>query len=294
LFGKISKNGVVVGSDRPNWVTRQVTKPGAKTPFWGWVVLPDQTFWAWIGSLSKTSVMEFSNDLLVSLLSLTAMELVLGIDNIIFISILTGKLPADRQARTRNLGIGVAVVLRVGLLFAISWIMGLQEPLLTVGDFVLTGKDLVLFFGGVFLTVKTVLEIYQKVTPAKTPNGSPGRQYASVGMIVFQIVLVDLVFSVDSILTAVGLVKEVWVMVVAVLLSTAIMLLLAGRIHTFIQKYPGFKLMALLFLIIIGAYLIMESLHLPVIKAYLYFSMAFGLIYEALHIRYRKINDQLA
>jgi predicted tellurium resistance membrane protein TerC len=239
-------------------------------------------------------VMESSSDLLVSLLSLTAMELVLGIDNIIFISILTGKLPAERQARTRNLGIGVAVVSRVGLLFAISWIMGLQEPLLTVGDFVLTGKDLVLFVGGVFLTVKTIMEIYQKVNPPKTADGSPGRQYASVGLIVFQIVLVDLVFSVDSILTAVGLVKEVWVMVAAVLLSTAVMLLLAGRIHTFIQKYPGFKLMALLFLIIIGAYLIMESLHLPVIKAYLYFSMAFGLIYEALHIRYRKINDQLA
>jgi predicted tellurium resistance membrane protein TerC len=238
--------------------------------------------------------MEFSSDLLVSLLSLTAMELVLGIDNIIFISILTGKLPAERQARTRNLGIGVAVVSRVGLLFAISWILGLQEPLLTVGDFVLTGKDLVLFVGGVFLTVKTIMEIYQKVNPPKTADGSPGRQYASMGMIVFQIVLVDLVFSVDSILTAVGLVKEVWVMVAAVLLSTAVMLLLAGRIHTFIQKYPGFKLMALLFLIIIGAYLIMESLHLPVIKAYLYFSMAFGLIYEALHIRYRKINDQLA
>jgi predicted tellurium resistance membrane protein TerC len=239
--------------------------------------------------------MEFSNELLISLLSLTAMELVLGIDNIIFISILTGKLPAERQEKTRNLGIGVAVVSRVGLLFAISWIMGLQAPLLSIGDFALTGKDMVLFFGGVFLTVKTILEIYQKVSPPKDTNGDgTGRAYASVGLIIFQIVLVDLVFSVDSILTAVGLVKEVWVMVAAVLLSTAIMLLLAGRIHSFIQKYPGFKLMALLFLIIIGAYLIMESLHLPVIKAYLYFSMAFGLIYEALHIRYRKINDQLA
>jgi predicted tellurium resistance membrane protein TerC len=234
--------------------------------------------------------MDISQELLISLLSLTAMELVLGIDNIIFISILTGKLPEYKQAKARNLGIAVAVASRIALLFAITWILGLQKPLLTISQFELTGKDLILFFGGVFLTVKTVMEIFQKVNPAKPATGKKGREYSGLGMIIFQIVLVDLIFSVDSILTAVGLVDNVYIMVVAVLLSTGIMLLMAGRIHRFIQKYPGFKLMALLFLIIIGAYLILESLHMPVIKAYLYFSMAFGLVYEALHIRYRRVN----
>lgn len=235
--------------------------------------------------------MEITNELIISLLSLTTMELVLGIDNIIFISILTGKLPEYKQKKARNLGISIAVASRIALLFAISWILGLQKPLLTISDFELTGKDLILFFGGLFLTVKTVMEIVQKVNPAKSNKGKNRKEYGSLGIIIFQIVLVDLIFSVDSILTAVGLVDNVFIMVAAVLVSTVIMLLMAGRIHTFIQKYPGFKLMALLFLIIIGGYLILESLHLPVIKAYLYFSMAFGLIYEALHIRYRKIHQ---
>jgi predicted tellurium resistance membrane protein TerC len=232
--------------------------------------------------------MEFSNELLINLLSLTAMELVLGVDNLIFISILTGKLPPEKQTYARNLGIGVAVVSRIGLLFAISWILGLEKPLFQIGDFALTGKDLILFIGGTFLIVKTLMEIYQKVAPPKVGDDGKPPAPAALGLIVFQIVLVDLVFSVDSILTAVGLVKEIWVMVLAVLLSTGAMLLLANRIHNFIQKYPGFKLMALLFLIIIGGFLIFESLHLPVVKAYLYACMAFGLIYETLDIRYRK------
>jgi predicted tellurium resistance membrane protein TerC len=235
--------------------------------------------------------MEISQEFIISLLSLTAMELVLGIDNIIFISILTGKLPEYKQARARNLGIAVAVASRIALLFAITWILGLQKPLLTIQQFELTGKDLILFVGGVFLTIKTVMEIYQKVNPEKEPKVGSKKHYASMGMIIFQIVLIDLIFSVDSILTAVGLVDNVWIMVVAIIISTGIMLIFAGRIHHFIIRYPGFKLMALLFLIIIGAYLILESLHLPVVKAYLYFSMAFGLVYEALHIRYRKIYN---
>ncbi len=235
--------------------------------------------------------MEVSQELIISLLSLTAMELVLGIDNIIFISILTGKLPEYKQARARNLGIAVAVASRIALLFAISWILGLHKPLLTIQQFELTGKDLILFAGGVFLTIKTMMEIYQKVNPEKESQDGSKKHYASMGMIVFHIVLIDLVFSVDSILTAVGLVDNVWIMVIAVIVSTGIMLIFAGRIHHFIIKYPGFKLMALLFLVIIGSYLILESLHLPVVKAYLYFSMAFGLTYEALHIRYRKVYN---
>lgn len=234
--------------------------------------------------------MPIDQHILVSLLSLIAMELVLGIDNIIFISILTGKLPPEQQLKARHVGIGIAVVARIGLLFMIGLILQLQTPLLTVGEFALTGKDLVLFIGGVFLTIKTLIEIFQKVTPhhAEHKGTAGGSQFAAI---IFQIVLIDLIFSVDSILTAIGLVDAVWMMVVAVLVSTAVMVIFAGPIHRFIQKYPGFKLMALLFLIIIGGFLIMESFHLPVVKAYLYFSMAFGLIYEALHIRYRKFNE---
>ncbi|MCU0420350.1 MAG: TerC family protein [Cyclobacteriaceae bacterium] len=227
--------------------------------------------------------------MLLSLASLIAMELVLGIDNIIFISILTGKLPPEQQAKARHVGIAVAVVARIGLLFMIGLILQLQTPLITWGSFALTGKDLVLFTGGVFLTVKTLLEIFQKVVPSGQEHASTtgNGRFASV---IFQIVLIDLIFSVDSILTAIGLVDAVWMMVVAVLVSTVVMVIFAAPIHRFIQKYPGFKLMALLFLIIIGGFLIMESFHLPVVKAYLYFSMAFGLIYEALHIRYRKFH----
>ena len=161
--------------------------------------------------------MEITNELIISLLSLTTMELVLGIDNIIFISILTGKLPEYKQKKARNLGISIAVASRIALLFAISWILGLQKPLLTISDFELTGKDLILFFGGLFLTVKTVMEIVQKVNPAKSNKGKNRKEYSSLGIIIFQIVLVDLIFSVDSILTAVGLVDNVFIMVAAVL-----------------------------------------------------------------------------
>jgi predicted tellurium resistance membrane protein TerC len=228
--------------------------------------------------------------ILLSLLSLIAMELVLGIDNIIFISILTSKLPTHLQPKARNLGISLAVVARIGLLFMIGLILQLQTPLITWGGFALTGKDLVLFLGGVFLTIKTVIEILQKVTP---PSENPASISASgqFASIIFQIVLIDLIFSVDSILTAIGLVDAVWMMVVAVVISSLVMVAFASPIHRFIQRYPGFKLMALLFLIIIGGFLILESFHLPVVKAYLYFSMAFGLIYEALHIRYRKFHE---
>lgn len=228
--------------------------------------------------------------MLLSLVSLIAMELVLGIDNIIFISILTGKLPAHQQLRARHIGIAIAVLARIGLLFMIGLILQLQTPLVTIAGFALTGKDLILFTGGIFLMVKTLIEILHKINEppeAQPPAQAPGL-FASV---IFQIVLIDLIFSVDSILAAIGLVDAVWMMVVAVLISAVGMVIFATPIHRFIQKYPGFKLMALLFLIIIGSFLILESLHLPVVKGYLYFSMAFGLIYEALHIRYRKFHN---
>lgn len=236
--------------------------------------------------------MEISSELLLSLLSLTAMELVLGIDNLIFISILTSKLKLEEQEKTRKTGILLAVMTRIGLLFAISWIMALNEPLMYLGSYALTGRDLILFIGGAFLIAKTCIELWHKLNPSDYAKGKEKKAFAKAGTVIIQIILIDLIFSVDSILTAVGLVDDVRLMIAAVILSTILMLIMASRLHTLIEKYPGFKLMALLFLIIIGGYLIMESLHLPVIKAYLYFSMVFGLIYEILHIRYRSIEDR--
>lgn len=220
------------------------------------------------------------------------MELVLGIDNLIFISILTAKLKPEEQEKTRKTGILLAVITRIGLLFAISWIMALNDPLLVVGNFALTGRDLILFLGGAFLIIKTFIELWHKLNPAEPTRNKSNKTFAKAGMVIIQIILIDLIFSVDSILTAVGLVDDVRLMVAAVILSTILMLMLANKLHNFIEQYPGFKLMALLFLIIIGGYLILESLHLPVMKAYLYFSMVFGLVYEIIHIRYRSLEHR--
>ncbi len=234
--------------------------------------------------------MELSSEVLLSLLSLTAMELVLGIDNLIFISILTAKLKPQEQEKTRRTGILLAVITRIGLLFAITWIMALNEPLMHLGNYSLTGKDLILFLGGAFLIVKTCIELWHKLNPASNKTTAK-KTFAKASMVIIQIIMIDLIFSVDSILTAVGLVDDVRLMVAAVILSTIFMLMMANSLHAFIEKYPGFKLMALLFLIIIGGYLILESLHLPVLKAYLYCAMVFGLVYEIMHIRYRKVNE---
>jgi len=234
--------------------------------------------------------MEFNTDLLIGILSLTGMEIILGIDNIIFISILTSKLPFSEQKKARQTGIAIAVVLRIGLLFAITWLIGLQKPLLSFGSISFTGKDLILLIGGVFLTIKTIMEIRHKLWPNAGGTNKPIATKSAVPLVIAQIILIDLIFSVDSILTAVGLVQNVWIMITAVLLSTLVMVLLADPINKFIEKYPGFKLMALLFLIIIGSFLILESLHINVFKGYLYFSMMFGLIYEMLHIKYRSTN----
>jgi predicted tellurium resistance membrane protein TerC len=234
--------------------------------------------------------MEFLADpqIWISLLTLTALEIVLGIDNVIFISILAGKLPKDQQAKARKTGLMLAFVTRIILLMSISWVMSLTKVLFTlpVMDVPITGKSLILLFGGLFLIGKSVMEIHEKL------EGADGHATNSLGKIsfnavIFQILLLDIVFSLDSVITAVGMVDQLWVMVTAVVIALGVMLAFAGTISDFVNKHPTLKMLALSFLILIGVMLVGESLghHIP--KGYIYFSMAFAFGVEMLNLRLR-------
>jgi len=232
---------------------------------------------------------------LTSLVTLTAMETVLGIDNIIFIAILVGKLPAEQQNKTRNLGIGLALIIRVLLLFSISWIMTLKEPLFAVLGQSFSGRDLILFFGGLFLIGKSTFEIHHKVEgdPEVHLHEAEGRvanKKSTAGMMLFQILILDIVFSLDSVITAVGMASQISIMVAAMIISMIIMLASAGRISSFVDKHPTIKILALSFLILIGVMLVAESMGAHVSKGYIYFAMAFSLTVEMLNMRYRKRN----
>jgi predicted tellurium resistance membrane protein TerC len=223
----------------------------------------------------------------VALASLTAMEIVLGVDNIVFISILTSRLPKEKQAPVGRLGIGAALVMRIGLLFAISWIMGLTKPLFSLLGHSVNGRDLVLLFGGLFLLAKATNEIHKKVEADEAgPGGAP---VASVGVIIFQILLLDMVFSLDSVITAVGMIPpdQVWVMVTAVLISVAVMLAFAGRLSAFVMAHPTVKILALAFLLLIGIMLVADGMGQKIPKGYIYFAMAFSLGVELLNMRFR-------
>lgn len=228
---------------------------------------------------------------LTALFTLTAMETVLGIDNIIFIAILVGRLPKDKQEKIRALGIGLALVIRIGLLFSISWIMSLKAPLFSVMDHSFSGRDLILLGGGLFLVAKATFEIHHKIEGdpqihlhevEKTTNR------VSPGMILGQILLLDIVFSLDSVITAVGMVNQISIMVIAMVISMLIMLASAGKISAFVDKHPTIKILALSFLILIGVMLTAESMGAHVSKGYIYFAMAFSLTVEMLNMRYRK------
>ncbi len=228
---------------------------------------------------------------LTALFTLTAMETVLGIDNIIFIAILVGRLPKEKQEKIRALGIGLALVIRIGLLFSISWIMSLKTPLFSVMDHSFSGRDLILLGGGLFLVAKATFEIHHKI------EGDPQihlhevektTKRVSPGMILGQILLLDIVFSLDSVITAVGMVNQISIMVIAMVISMLIMLASAGKISTFVDKHPTIKILALSFLILIGVMLTAESMGAHVSKGYIYFAMAFSLTVEMLNMRYRK------
>jgi predicted tellurium resistance membrane protein TerC len=226
----------------------------------------------------------------VSLLTLSFLEIVLGIDNIIFISIITGKLPQEKQKKGRLLGLALALIMRIILLFGIAYIASLTHPLFSVLGGDISGRDLILLGGGIFLIYKSTIEIHEKLEPEKEKIGSSKKR--TFGAAIFQIVLIDLVFSFDSILTAVGLVKEVTIMIAAVVISMLIMMAFSHYIADFINDRPTLKVLALSFLIMIGFMLVFESLHTfhhqEIPKGYAYFAMAFSFGVELLNLRVRR------
>jgi len=231
---------------------------------------------------------------LVSLITLTILEIVLGIDNIIFISILTDKLPAVERRKIQRLGLLLALGFRIALLLSISWLLGLTEVLFTLGSWSPSTKDLVLFGGGLFLLAKTTSELHTKVNHLEHPNQHPDHSSkpSSKGRagtwLIAQIVLIDLVFSFDSILTAIGLSDQIQVMIAAIVISMGVMLALADKIGQFIQKQPSLQILALSFLMLIGFMLLVEGFHVEVPKGYLYFALAFSTTVELLRQRFER------
>ena len=222
----------------------------------------------------------------IALATLTLLELVLGIDNIIFISILVDRLPRERRDSARRIGLGMAMFMRIGLLLVLSWIVGLVAPLFTVLGHEISGRDLILMAGGLFLLWKSTSEIHQSLEGVEGHASSAVK--ATFAAVVVQILIIDIVFSLDSIITAVGMVDEIAVMVVAVVLSVALMMLFAGAISRFVSDHPSIKMLALSFLVVVGVVLIAEGFDHHVPKGYIYFAMAFALAVEMLNIRMRK------
>ena len=222
---------------------------------------------------------------LVSLLTLTALEIVLGIDNVIFIAILTGRLPEGRQPRARKLGISLAVITRVLLLLSLSFLMGLTRPLFTLLGAAVSGKQLILVLGGLFLIGKSTVEIHDKLEG--TEGGGPGARAASMTAVIVQIMLIDVVFSLDSVITAVGMTSQIPVMIAAVVLAAGVMVAFSGPVSDFVHRHPTIKILALAFLILIGVMLLAEGFGQHVNKGYVYFAMAFSLLVEFLNMRVR-------
>ena len=224
-------------------------------------------------------------DGLIALLTLTAMEIVLGIDNLVFIAVLTGRLPPARQPMARRLGLALALITRIALLFAITWVMGLTEPLITIGRS-LSGRDLILIAGGLFLLYKATIEIHEKVEGGDhaAPGGAGKASFAGV---IVQIMLIDIVFSLDSVITAVGMADEVIIMVIAMVVAVVVMLFSMSGISNFVERHPTVKILALSFLVLIGVMLVAEGMGRHIEKGYIYFAMAFALLVEFLNMRYR-------
>jgi predicted tellurium resistance membrane protein TerC len=233
----------------------------------------------------------FTSENLIALLTLSSLEIVLGIDNIVFISILVGKLPREQQGKARQIGLLLAMGMRIALLLAISWVIGLTAPLFTLPVLAqeISGRDLILLLGGLFLVGKATWEIHDKLEGGDHTQAVP--RVASFAGILFQIVLLDIVFSLDSVITAVGLAREIAVMIAAVMIAVVVMMIFAGRISDFIERHPTLKMLALSFLLLIGVVLIADGFGQHVSKGYIYFAMAFSLFVEILNIRLRRVSE---
>ena len=229
---------------------------------------------------------ELGGEVLVALVTLTAMEIVLGIDNVVFISILTGRLPTEQAALARRLGLSLALLMRIGLLLAISWVMSLTQPLFVlVRPF--SGRDLILLGGGLVLIAKATWEIFDKLEAVHEEH-APAPTRCALVMVIGQILVMDIVFSLDSVITAVGMANDVWVMVTAMVVAVGVMLLSAGAISHFVEAHPSVKILALSFLLLIGVMLVAEGTGQHVGKGYIYAAMAFSLFVEMLNLRYRQ------
>lgn len=226
----------------------------------------------------------------IAFVTLVALELVLGVDNVIFISILAGKLPAGQQSKARRVGLALAVISRILLLFSLSWIIGLEDPIFTVFGIDITGRDIILMLGGLFLVGKATFEIHEKL------EGAEGHASAAVKAtfagVILQVLLLDVVFSLDSVITAVGMVDQIAIMVAAVVVAAIVMIVSVDPIGDFVERHPTIKMLALSFLLLIGFTLIVEALHQHIPKGYIYFAMGFSVFVEFLNLRMRKAKRE--
>jgi predicted tellurium resistance membrane protein TerC len=221
----------------------------------------------------------------IALVTLTVLEIVLGIDNIVFISILAGKLRREDRERARKVGLSLAMFIRIGLLLSITWVMGLTTPIFTIGK-AISGRDLILIIGGLFLIAKSTHEIHEKLEGEE--GGASAKVAASFTAVIIQILLLDIVFSLDSVITAVGMAEQVSIMILAVVIAVGVMLVSAGPISAFVEKHPTVKMLALSFLLLIGVSLIGEGLDQHIPKGYIYFAMGFSIFVEMINLRVRK------
>jgi predicted tellurium resistance membrane protein TerC len=219
----------------------------------------------------------------LALLTLTALEIVLGIDNIVFLSILAGRLPADRQPRARTIGLAAAMIMRILLLLSITWVMRLTAPLFGVWGNEISGRDLILILGGLFLLAKSTHEIHSKLEGEEPHDGK--RRTASFGSVIVQIMLLDIVFSLDSVITAIGMAEHVSIMIIAVVIAVVFMMVFAGAISDFVNRHPTVKMLALSFLLLIGMALVADGLDTHIPKGYIYFAMGFSVFVEMLNLR---------
>jgi predicted tellurium resistance membrane protein TerC len=225
-------------------------------------------------------------ELIVALVTLTVLEVVLGVDNVIFISILSGKLPKEQQKRARRVGLMAAMIMRILLLLSISWMASLTAPLFTIFERGLSGRDLILIAGGLFLIAKATYEIHDKLEG--TGEHGAGRARSSFGAVIAQVMVLDIVFSLDSVITAIGMANVLWVMVTAVVLAVLVMLLAAEPISLFVEEHPTIKILALSFLLLIGLSLLADGFGQHISKGYIYFAMGFSVFVEMINIRIRK------